>query len=90
MKIDAILNNDDVNKLVGQIKSGEVKGLIISGLNPVYSLPNGSEFRDLIRSLKFSLVFSSKFILGTQLKHLIFSIGLIVISQTIKKKNKSK
>ena len=51
---------DDVKKLVDQMKSGKVKGLIISGLNPVYSLPNGLEFRDLIRSLKFSLVFSSK------------------------------
>ena len=52
--------NDNVKKVVDQMKSGEVKGLIISGLDPVYSLPNGSEFRDLISSLKFSLVFSSK------------------------------
>ncbi len=52
--------NDDVKKLLNEMKSGEVKGLIISGLNPVYSLPNGSEFKDLISSLKFSLVFSSK------------------------------
>ena len=52
--------NDDLKRLVSDMKSGEVKGLIISGLNPVYSLPNGSEFKKLISSLEFSLVFSSR------------------------------
>ena len=52
--------NDDVKKLISDIKSGEVKGLIISGLNPVYSLPNGFEFKELMKSLEFSLAFSSK------------------------------
>ena len=52
--------NDDVKRLVSDMKSGEVKGVIISGLNPVYSLPNGSEFKELISSLEFSLVFSSR------------------------------
>ena len=49
-----------VNTLIEDIASGQVKGLITAGINPVFTLPEGEAFATAIKNLEFSLVFSSK------------------------------
>jgi molybdopterin-containing oxidoreductase family iron-sulfur binding subunit len=53
-------NTKAVQRLVKDMKSGRVSGLMISGVNPAYSLPNGKEFKKAFKNLDFSLAFSMK------------------------------
>ncbi|GAW88607.1 quinol:cytochrome C oxidoreductase [Flavobacterium psychrophilum] len=42
-------NNADVKQLLADMKSGAVHTLIMNGVNPVYSLPNGKEFANSLK-----------------------------------------
>ncbi len=48
-------NTADVNKLVADLKSGNVKGLITYNVNPAYTLPNAKDYTDAVRGLKLSV-----------------------------------
>ena len=49
-----------VSKLISQIKSGEVKGLITIGVNPAYTLPNADEYISAVKKLELSVAFTAK------------------------------
>ncbi|MEO8234951.1 MAG: 4Fe-4S dicluster domain-containing protein, partial [Flavobacterium sp.] len=53
-------NNADVKQLLSDMKSGAVHTLIMNGVNPVYSLPNGKEFTDSLKKVKLSVAFAIK------------------------------
>ncbi|WP_341227725.1 TAT-variant-translocated molybdopterin oxidoreductase [uncultured Arcticibacterium sp.] len=50
----------DVAALASELKSGSVDALIILDANPVFNLPNGSEWADLIGKVKTSVSFASR------------------------------
>lgn len=47
-----------VAALIGEMKAGNVHTLIMSGVNPVYTLANGKEFKDALGKVKTSVAFS--------------------------------
>lgn len=49
-----------VNALVKDLKAGSVHTLIMSGVNPVYSLANGNEFAEALKKVKLSLDLTTK------------------------------
>ncbi|MEL0455124.1 TAT-variant-translocated molybdopterin oxidoreductase [Flavobacteriaceae bacterium SZ-1-7] len=49
-----------VAKLVADMKSGKVAAIIMSGVNPVYSLPNSADFVDGLKKTELSVAFSLK------------------------------
>jgi len=49
-----------VTQLLADLNAGQVHTLIMSGVNPVYSLPNGTEFAEAIAKAKTSVAFSLK------------------------------
>jgi MoCo/4Fe-4S cofactor protein with predicted Tat translocation signal len=53
-------NNADVKQLIADMKAGAVHTLIMNGVNPVYSLPNGKEFAEALKKVKLSAAFSMK------------------------------
>ena len=53
-------NNSEIIKLVSDIKSGEVKGLITAGINPGFTLPNADEYLDAFEKLELSVAFATK------------------------------
>jgi len=53
-------NAKAVSQLIADLNAGQVHTLIMSGVNPVYSLPNGAEFAEAIKKAKTSVVFSLK------------------------------
>jgi len=53
-------NNADVKQLIADMKTGAVHTLIMNGVNPVYSLPNGKEFAEALKKVKLSATFSMK------------------------------
>ncbi len=53
-------NNADVKQLIADMKAGAVHTLIMNGVNPVYSLPNGKEFAEALKKVKLSATFSMK------------------------------
>ena len=53
-------NNSEIIKLVSDIKSGEVKGLITAGINPGFTLPNADEFLEAFEKLELSVAFATK------------------------------
>jgi len=53
-------NNADVKQLVADMKAGSIHTLIMNGVNPVYSLPNGKEFADALKKVKLSATFTMK------------------------------
>ncbi|WP_300568861.1 TAT-variant-translocated molybdopterin oxidoreductase [Flavobacterium sp.] len=53
-------NNADVKQLLADMKTGAVHTLIMNGVNPVYSLPNGKEFADALKKVKLSASFTMK------------------------------
>lgn len=53
-------SNAEVTAVVSGVLNGNIKGLITVGVDPVYSLPNGSEFAEAYQNLEFSLAFSMK------------------------------
>jgi molybdopterin-containing oxidoreductase family iron-sulfur binding subunit len=53
-------NNAEVSKLVADMNAGTVGVLIMSGVNPVYSLPNSDEFTAGLAKVDMSVAFSMK------------------------------
>ncbi|WP_396189066.1 TAT-variant-translocated molybdopterin oxidoreductase [Flavobacterium sp.] len=49
-----------VNQLVAEMNAGKVHTLIMSGVNPVYSLPNSNEFVAGLAKVNLSVAFSTK------------------------------
>ncbi|WP_395075012.1 TAT-variant-translocated molybdopterin oxidoreductase [Flavobacterium sp.] len=53
-------NNADVKQLIADMKSGAVHTLIMNGVNPIYTLPNGAAFEEALKKVKLSVAFSMK------------------------------
>ncbi len=51
-------NAKAVAQLVKDMNAGRVGGLLIAGVNPVYSLPNGEEFKNGLKKVDLSVAFS--------------------------------
>jgi len=51
-------NDGDVEELYNEEIDGKVDALIVYGVNPAYSMPNGSAFADAISKMKLSVSFS--------------------------------
>ena len=52
--------NSELNEFISELNSGEISGVITSGVNPLYSLPNAESVKNSFENLEFSLVFSEK------------------------------
>ncbi len=50
----------DVTKLVADMKAGKIGALIMSGVNPVYTLPNAADFVEGLGKVDLSVAFSMK------------------------------
>ncbi|SHI88960.1 quinol:cytochrome c oxidoreductase iron-sulfur protein precursor [Mesonia phycicola] len=53
-------NNKEVLSVVAEMNSGNVGAIILAGVNPAYSLPNSSDFKDGLKKVDLSLTFSMK------------------------------
>jgi len=53
-------NNAEVNQLITDLKAGAVHTLIMNGVNPVYTLPNGKEFAEALKKVKLAVTFTMK------------------------------
>ena len=53
-------NAEEVMQAVEDMKSGSVGAVLIAGVNPAYSLPNGAEFAEALANVDVSLAFSMK------------------------------
>jgi len=53
-------NAKAVAQLVNDLKAGAVDVVILSNVNPVYSLPNGNEFAEALKKAKLSVAFALK------------------------------
>ncbi len=53
-------SNEKVEQLISDLKSGNVHTIIMSGVNPVYSMPNGKEFADALTKAKLAVSISLK------------------------------
>ncbi len=49
-----------VTKLVADMKAGKVGAIIMSGVNPLYTLPNASDFAEGLEKTELSVAFSMK------------------------------
>ena len=49
-----------VAALVADMKAGKVAAIIMSGVNPMYTLPNASDFAEGLKNTKLSIAFSMK------------------------------
>ena len=52
--------DQEVNKLIKDLNSGDLKGIIMAGVNPVYTLPNADEFVSGLNKAELSICFSMK------------------------------
>ncbi len=52
-------NSRAVNALIADMKAGKVGALIMDGVNPMYSLPNASDFKEGLEKVGLSLAFST-------------------------------
>jgi len=53
-------SNEKVAQLLNDMKAGHVHTLIMSGVNPAYTLPNSKEFTTALKQVKTSVAFSLK------------------------------
>jgi MoCo/4Fe-4S cofactor protein with predicted Tat translocation signal len=53
-------NNAAVAKLVTDMKAGRIGGIIMSGVNPMYTLPNAADFAEGLAKTELSIAFSMK------------------------------
>jgi molybdopterin-containing oxidoreductase family iron-sulfur binding subunit len=49
-----------VAQLVADMKAGKVGAIIMSGVNPIYTLPNASDFAEGLKKVELSVAFSMK------------------------------
>ncbi|REG88967.1 TAT-variant-translocated molybdopterin oxidoreductase [Winogradskyella sediminis] len=53
-------SNEAVAKLVADMKAGKVGAIIMNGVNPMYTLPNASDFKEGLDKTALSVAFSMK------------------------------
>ena len=53
-------SNETMNQFLADLKAGAVHTLIMSGVNPAYSLPNAKEFTDSLKKATLSVAISLK------------------------------
>ena len=53
-------NDKSVTQLVADMKAGKVGAVIMSGVNPLYTLPNTSDFAEGLKQTELSITFSMK------------------------------
>ena len=53
-------SNEKVTQFLNDMKAGNVHTLIMSGVNPAYTLPNSKEFTDALKKVSLSVAFSLK------------------------------
>ncbi|CDF77934.1 quinol:cytochrome oxidoredutase, iron-sulfur binding subunit [Formosa agariphila KMM 3901] len=53
-------NDKDVAQLVADMNSGRIGGIIMSGVNPLYSLPNAAQFAEGLKKTELAVTFSMK------------------------------
>ncbi|AWI25380.1 TAT-variant-translocated molybdopterin oxidoreductase [Flavobacterium pallidum] len=53
-------SNEKMAQLVSDVIGGKVQALIMSGVNPVYTLPNGKVFGEAVKKMPLSVTFSLK------------------------------
>ena len=53
-------NDSEIAKLVADMKSGKIKGLVTYNVNPVYSLANTTDFTNAIQNLKLSVALTTQ------------------------------
>ena len=53
-------NNKEVAQLISDMNSGKVGAIIMSGVNPLYTLPNADEFAEGLQKTELSISFSMK------------------------------
>ncbi|MCB4806822.1 TAT-variant-translocated molybdopterin oxidoreductase [Tamlana sp. 62-3] len=53
-------SNAEVAELVADMKAGKVAAIIMSGVNPIYTLPNASDFAEGLNKTELSVAFSLK------------------------------
>ncbi|WP_299222826.1 TAT-variant-translocated molybdopterin oxidoreductase [uncultured Psychroserpens sp.] len=53
-------NSKDVMALVADMKAGKVSAIIMSGVNPLYTLPNATDFKEGLAKTELSVAFSMK------------------------------
>ncbi|MCB0447232.1 MAG: quinol:cytochrome C oxidoreductase, partial [Gelidibacter sp.] len=53
-------NDAEVTTLIADMKAGKVGAIIMSGVNPLYTLPNASEFAEGLKQTELSIAFSLK------------------------------
>ena len=52
--------DQDMDRLLGELKTGSVKALLVWGVNPVYDHPQGKDFSAAIRKAELSISFSER------------------------------
>jgi len=53
-------NDKAVAKLISDMKAGAVGGIIMAGVNPVYTLANGDEFAESLKTVELAVTFTTK------------------------------
>ncbi|WP_100614106.1 TAT-variant-translocated molybdopterin oxidoreductase [Confluentibacter citreus] len=53
-------NDKEVMTLIADMKAGKVGAIIMSGVNPLYTLPNASDFAEGLKKTELSIAFSLK------------------------------
>ena len=53
-------SNEAISKLISEMNSGNVGAIIMSGVNPVYSMPNSNAFVQGLKNVDLSICFSMK------------------------------
>ncbi|MBU2950497.1 TAT-variant-translocated molybdopterin oxidoreductase [Tamlana agarivorans] len=53
-------NDNDVAQLVADMKAGKVGAIIMSGVNPLYTLANAADFAEGLKKTQLSIAFSMK------------------------------
>ena len=53
-------NDKDIMALVADMKAAKVGAIIMSGVNPLYTLPNASDFAEGLKNTELSVAFSMK------------------------------
>ena len=53
-------NDNEVTTLVSDMKAGKIAGILIAGVNPIYSLPNAADFEAGLKKVDLSVAFSMK------------------------------
>ena len=46
-------NNSELNEFISELSSGKISGVITSGVNPLYSLPNSESVKQSFENLEF-------------------------------------